>query len=260
MELPIFQVDAFSSHVFRGNPAAVCPLEKWLSDETLQSIAAENNLAETAYFVPKNDRFHLRWFTPGCEVDLCGHATLASAYVLFQYLNQQGETIYFDTKSGELTVTRNGDLLTMDFPSRPPAAITPEPGLVEAVGGNPLEVLAARDVVLVYATEAEVQALSPDMFALTKLDHFGFIATAPGTKSDFVSRFFAPAKGVPEDPVTGSAHSTLIPYWAGKLGKTDLLARQISKRTGELYCKLRGDRVKISGYAAPYLRGTITVP
>lgn len=260
MELPIFQVDAFSSHVFRGNPAAVCPLEKWLSDETLQSIAAENNLAETAYFVPKNDRFHLRWFTPGCEVDLCGHATLASAYVLFQYLNQQGETIYFDTKSGELTVTRNGDLLTMDFPSRPPTPITPEPGLVEAVGGNPLEVLAARDVVLVYATEAEVQALSPDMFALTKLDHFGFIATAPGTKSDFVSRFFAPAKGVPEDPVTGSAHSTLIPYWAGKLGKTDLLARQISKRTGELYCKLRGDRVKISGYAAPYLRGTITVP
>ena len=260
MELPIFQVDAFSSHVFRGNPAAVCPLEKWLSDETLESIAAENNLAETAYFVPKNDRFHLRWFTPGCEVDLCGHATLASAYVLFQYLNQQGETIYFDTKSGELTVTRNGDLLTMDFPSRPPTPITPEPGLVEAVGGNPLEVLAARDVVLVYATEAEVQALSPDMFALTKLDHFGFIATAPGTKSDFVSRFFAPAKGVPEDPVTGSAHSTLIPYWAGKLGKTDLLARQISKRTGELYCKLRGDRVKISGYAAPYLRGTITVP
>ena len=260
MELPIFQVDAFSSHVFRGNPAAVCPLEKWLSDETLESIAAENNLAETAYFVPKNDRFHLRWFTPGCEVDLCGHATLASAYVLFQYLNQQGETIYFDTKSGELTVTRNGDLLTMDFPSRPPTPITPEPGLVEAVGGNPLEVLAARDVVLVYATEAEVQALSPDMFALTKLDHFGFIATAPGTKSDFVSRFFAPAKGVPEDPVTGSAHSTLIPYWAGKLGKTDLLARQISKRTGELYCKLRGDRVKISGYAAPYLRVTITVP
>ena len=260
MELPIFQIDAFSSHVFRGNPAAVCPLEKWLSDETLQSIAAENNLAETAYFVPKNDRFHLRWFTPGCEVDLCGHATLASAYVLFQYLNQQGETIYFDTKSGELTVTRNGDLLTMDFPSRPPTPITPEPGLVEAVGGNPLEVLAARDVVLVYATEAEVQALSPDMFALTKLDHFGFIATAPGTKSDFVSRFFAPSKGVPEDPVTGSAHSTLIPYWAGKLGKTDLLARQISKRTGELYCKLRGDRVKISGYAAPYLRGTITVP
>jgi PhzF family phenazine biosynthesis protein len=260
MELPIFQIDAFSSHVFRGNPAAVCPLEKWLSDETLQSIAAENNLAETAYFVPKNDRFHLRWFTPGCEVDLCGHATLASAYVLFRYLNQQGETIYFDTKSGELTVTRSGDLLTMDFPSRPPSPITPEPGLVDAIGGNPLEVLAARDVVLVYATEAEVQALSPDMFALTKLDHFGFIATAPGTKSDFVSRFFAPAKGVPEDPVTGSAHSTLIPYWAGKLGKSDLLARQISKRTGELYCKLAGDRVKISGYAAPYLRGTISVP
>jgi len=260
MDLPIFQVDAFSNAVFRGNPAAVCPLPEWLPDETLQSIAAENNLAETAYFVPQGERFHLRWFTPGCEVDLCGHATLASAFVLFQYLNQPGETITFETKSGELTVTRAGDLLTLDFPSRPPLPIQPEPGLVEAIGGNPLEILAARDVVLVYATEAEVSALTPDMYALAKLNHFGFIATAPGTTSDFVSRFLAPAKGVPEDPVTGSAHCTLIPYWARKLNKTELLARQISKRTGELHCKFLGDRVKISGCAAPYLRGTITVP
>jgi PhzF family phenazine biosynthesis protein len=260
MEIPIYQVDAFSSHVFRGNPAAVCPLENWLPDDTLQAIASENNLAETAYFVPTGQRFHLRWFTPGCEVDLCGHATLASAFVLFQYLNQPGETIFFDTKSGELTVTRSGDLLTMDFPSRPPKTIEADPRVVAAIGGNPLEVLAARDVVLAYETEAEVLALSPDMAALSKLDHFGFIATAPGTKSDFVSRFFAPAKGVPEDPVTGSAHSTLIPYWAKKLGKTELLARQVSKRTGELYCKLEGDRVKIAGHAAPYLKGTISVP
>jgi PhzF family phenazine biosynthesis protein len=260
MELPIYQVDAFSSSVFRGNPAAICPLSEWLPDEILQSIASENNLAETAYFVPTGERFHLRWFTPGCEVDLCGHATLASAFVLFEYLNQPGETIHFDTKSGELTVTRNGELLTMDFPSRPPSAIHPDAALLSAMGGRPIEVLAARDVVLVYATEQEVLALAPDMSALTKLDHFGFIATAPGTSSDFVSRFFAPAKGVPEDPVTGSAHSTLIPYWAKKLGKTDLLARQVSKRTGELYCQLVGDRVKIAGYAAPYLRGTISFP
>jgi PhzF family phenazine biosynthesis protein len=260
MDLPIFQVDAFSSTVFRGNPAAVCPLNHWLPDETLQSIAAENNLAETAYFVPQDDRYRLRWFTPGCEVDLCGHATLASAFVLFEYLNQPGDTIAFDTKSGELTVTRHGDLLTLDFPSRPPSPIIPEPGLVEAMGGRPLEVLAARDVVLVYASEAEVIALVPDMLALTNLDHFGFIATAPGTECDFVSRFFAPAKGVPEDPVTGSAHTTLIPYWAHKLRKTELLARQVSKRTGELYCKLAGERVKIAGYAAPYLRGTISIP
>jgi predicted PhzF superfamily epimerase YddE/YHI9 len=258
MELPIYQVDAFASGVFKGNPAAICPLQEWLPDETLQSIASENNLAETAYFVPSGGRFHLRWFTPACEVDLCGHATLASAFVLFEYLKQPGETVYFDTKSGELAVTRDGELLTLDFPSRPPVAIEPDPLLVSAMGGNPLEVLAARDVMLVYASEAEVLALTPEMFALTKMDYFGFIATAAGTKSDFVSRFFAPAKGVPEDPVTGSAHTTLIPYWAAKLGKTELFARQISRRGGELYCKLEGDRVKIAGYGAPYLRGTIS--
>jgi PhzF family phenazine biosynthesis protein len=260
MELPIYQVDAFTDTVFRGNPAAICPLQEWLPDHTLQSIASENNLAETAYFVPTGDRFQLRWFTPGCEVDLCGHATLASAFVLFEYLHQTGETIRFDTKSGELAVSRNGELLTLDFPARPPSPIQPDPALVKAVGGNPIEVLAARDVLLVYYSDAEVRALAPDMAALAKLDYFGFIATAPGATCDFVSRFFAPAKGVPEDAVTGSAHTTLIPYWAGKLGKTEMKARQISQRTGELYCKLVGDRVKIAGYAAPYLRGTISIP
>jgi PhzF family phenazine biosynthesis protein len=260
MELPIYQVDAFTDTVFRGNPAAICPLQEWLPDHMLQSIASENNLAETAYFVPAGDHFQLRWFTPGCEVDLCGHATLASAFVLFEYLNQTGETIRFDTKSGELAVSRNGELLTLDFPARPPSPIQPDPALVKAVGGNPIEVLAARDVLLVYHSDAEVRALAPDMAALAKLDYFGFIATAPGATCDFVSRFFAPAKGVPEDAVTGSSHTTLIPYWAAKLGKAEMKARQISQRSGELYCKLVGDRVKIAGYAAPYLRGTISIP
>jgi PhzF family phenazine biosynthesis protein len=260
MELPIYQVDAFTDTVFRGNPAAICPLQEWLPDHMLQSIASENNLAETAYFVPAGDHFQLRWFTPGCEVDLCGHATLASAFVLFEYLNQTGETIRFDTKSGELAVSRNGELLTLDFPARPPSPIQPDPALVKAVGGNPTEVLAARDVLLVYHSDAEVRALAPDMAALAKLDYFGFIATAPGATCDFVSRFFAPAKGVPEDAVTGSSHTTLIPYWAAKLGKAEMKARQISQRSGELYCKLVGDRVKIAGYAAPYLRGTISIP
>jgi PhzF family phenazine biosynthesis protein len=260
MELPIYQVDAFANQVFCGNPAAVCPLQEWLPDETLQSIALENNLSETAYFVPTGDRFHLRWFTPAKEMDLCGHATLASAFVLFEYLQQGGETIHFDTRSGELTVTRNGELLTLDFPSRPPAPVASVPGLVEAIGGSPVEILAARDYVLVYASEDEVRALKPDMTALTKFDRSTFIATATGTEYDFVSRFFAPALGVPEDPVTGSAHTTLVPYWAAKLRKTELRARQVSARTGELYCQLAGDRVKMAGYVAPYLRGTITIP
>jgi PhzF family phenazine biosynthesis protein len=260
MELPIYQVDAFTSQVFRGNPAAICPLEYWLPDQTLQSIALENNLAETAFFVRSGDRYQLRWFTPGCEVDLCGHATLASAYVLFENLGASGDTLYFDTKSGELTVTRNDGLLTLDFPSRPPKPIKADPAILKALGGSPVEVLAARDCMVVYKSEAEVRALKPNLQGLMEIDYFAVIATAPGDELDFVSRFFAPAKGVPEDPVTGSAHTTLIPYWAGKLGKTKLHARQVSPRTGELFCELAGNRVKISGKAAPYMKGTITVP
>jgi PhzF family phenazine biosynthesis protein len=259
MEIPIYQVDAFASAVFKGNPAAVCPLSEWLPDETLQSIALENNLAETAFFVSAPRGFHLRWFTPVCEVDLCGHATLASAFVLFEYLNQPGETICFDTRSGPLTVARSGELLTLDFPARPPAVIEPDPKLISALGGSPIEILAANNALAVYASEAEVLALNPDMAALTKLTYFGFIATAPGTEADFVSRFFAPVKGIPEDPATGSSHTTLIPYWAAKLGKNNLFARQLSARTGEFYCELAGDRVKIAGYVAPYLRGTISI-
>ena len=259
MELPIFQVDAFSSSVFSGNPAAICPLKEWLPDETLQAIAAENNLAETAYFVRNNGRFHLRWFTPACEVDLCGHATLASAYVLFHELKEPGDTVRFETKSGELAVRRDGHLLAMNFPSRPPQPIDADSRLAPAMGGAPTEILAARDYLIRYPSEADVRRLAPDMEALKKIDRFAFIATAPGDDCDFVSRFFAPAKGIPEDPVTGSAHCTLIPYWAKELGKTSFRARQISPRGGELLCKLFEDRVEIAGHAALFLRGQITL-
>jgi PhzF family phenazine biosynthesis protein len=259
VELPIYQVDAFASSVFSGNPAAICPLEAWLPDDTLQSIATENNLSETAYFVQKDGRFELRWFTPGCEVDLCGHATLASAHVLFTELGYGGDTLRFETKSGELVVRREGDRLAMDFPSRPPQPVTPAPELLNALGGDVVEVLAARDYMVRYGSEREVRALSPNLEALKNIDRFAVIVTAPGDGCDFVSRFFAPAKGVPEDPVTGSAHCTLIPYWAGKLGKTELHARQVGRRGGELFCKLAGDRVVISGHAALFLRGRILV-
>lgn len=259
MEIPIFQVDAFTSGIFSGNPAAVCPLEEWLPDDTLQAIAAENNLAETAYFVRNGKGFHLRWFTPLCEVDLCGHATLGSAHVLFHELNEPGDTVRFDTKSGELVVEREGNRLVMDFPSRPPAKIDADPRLAPALGGNPTEILAARDYLVRYNSADEVRALAPDMEALKKVDRFAIIATAPGADCDFVSRFFAPAKGIPEDPVTGSSHCTLIPYWAEKLGKSTLHARQISKRGGELFCKFKGDRVEIAGHAALFLRGKIQI-
>lgn len=264
MELPIYQVDAFTRGVFSGNPAAVCPLQEWLPDDTMQAIANENNLAETAFFVrnilmPDKGRFQLRWFTPVCEVDLCGHATLGSAHVLFHELKEPGDTVRFETKSGELVVRRDGDRLAMDFPSRPPKQVDVDPGLAQAMGGKPVEILAARDYLVRYGSAEEVLALTPDMEALKRIDRFAFIATAPGKDCDFVSRFFAPGKGIPEDPVTGSAHCTLIPYWAKQLGKTTLHARQISPRRGELFCKLAGDRVEIAGYAALFLQGRIYI-
>jgi len=257
MELSIFQVDAFTGSVFSGNPAAICPLESWLPDNTLQAIATENNLSETAFFVRRDGYFDLRWFTPACEVDLCGHATLGTAFVLFGELHEPGDTVRFQTKSGELVVRRDGDRLAMDFPARPPSRLEPDPALLPAIGGSPTEILAARDYLIRYRTAQEVRSLSPDMEALKKIDRFAFIATAPGEDCDFVSRFFAPAKGIPEDPVTGSAHCTLIPYWAKELGKTKLHARQISARGGELFCELRGDRVQMAGYTALFLKGRI---
>jgi len=262
MRLPIYQVDAFTDRLFGGNPAAVCPLESWLSDATLQSIAAENNLSETAFFVPEGDGYALRWFTPEIEVDLCGHATLASAHVIFERLSPQLDQVRFRTlNAGMLTVQRQGDSLTMDFPSRPPLPTIAPPGLAAALGlAKPLDVLKARDHLVVYERAADVAALTPDFAALSKLPCWAVIATAPGEGAvDFVSRFFAPLHGVPEDPVTGSAHCTLTPYWAERLGKLHLEARQISKRGGALGCALKGERVELTGRAVLYLEGTILV-
>jgi predicted PhzF superfamily epimerase YddE/YHI9 len=253
MRIPIYQVDAFSSRVFAGNPAAICPLESWLDDATLQAIAAENNLAETAFYVPEGDRFRLRWFTPAVEVDLCGHATLAAALVIDR------PEVRFITKSGDLTVTRNEDLFSMDFPSRPPQVHAGNPGLIQAVGGSPQALLAARDYLIVYETEEEVRALKPNMEGLMEIDRFAVIVTAPGKRSDFVSRFFAPNKGIPEDPVTGSAHCTLTPYWAKRLGKDKLHALQVSARGGELWLEQKGERVAIAGNGTLYMEGAIYI-
>jgi PhzF family phenazine biosynthesis protein len=259
MRLPIYQVDAFTNQRFSGNPAAVCPLTEWLPDATLQSIAVENNLAETAFFVPHGDGYHLRWFTPAVEVDLCGHATLASAFVLWEKLGYAADRIDFESRSGRLSVVRRDGWMTLDFPSRPPQPCEVHAGLKDALGGSPQQILAARDYLVVYASEAEVLSLKPDMAALMDIDRFAVIVTAPGKDCDFVSRFFAPAKGVPEDPVTGSAHCTLTPYWSRRLGKTQLRARQVSPRGGELRLEDRGERVAISGQAVLYLEGTIEV-
>ena len=267
MTIPLYQVDAFARRPFAGNPAAVCPLPAWLPAETMQQIAAENNLAETAFFISLTDEeadFHLRWFTPTFEIDLCGHATLATAHVLWERGFARPE-IVFRSQSGPLRVRREADgRLVLDFPSRPPRPRAPAalPAvLAQALGpgaATPRAVLASRDLVVEFAHADEVLALRPDFAALRDLGYIGLIATAPGSGPvDFVSRFFAPEVGVPEDPVTGSAHSTLIPFWAEKLGKTELFARQESARGGELWCRLRGDRVDIGGYAVTYLRGSI---
>ncbi|MBP7415444.1 MAG: PhzF family phenazine biosynthesis protein [Pyrinomonadaceae bacterium] len=259
MKLEIFQIDAFTSEPFHGNPAAVVPLTEWLPDETMLDIAAENNLAETAFFVKNGEGFDLRWFTPTVEMDLCGHATLASAYVLWNQLGHTGETLNFETRSGTLTVTRENGRMVMDFPSRPATETEIPFGLADALGAKPTEVLKSRDFLAVYETEADVLALKPDFRAIIDLGVHAVIVTAPGEKSDFVSRFFAPLVGVDEDPVTGSSHCTLIPYWAERLGKNKLFARQVSPRGGELFCSLDDKRVKIGGDAVLYLKGEIYV-
>jgi predicted PhzF superfamily epimerase YddE/YHI9 len=258
LKIPMYQVDAFAASVFSGNPAAICPLEAWIPDEQMQAIAAENNLAETAFFVRNGKGYKLRWFTPGVEIDLCGHATLATASVILNDLTPGERSVSFETKSGTLTVTRDGDLYSMDFPARPPLACADVyPGLVPALGGKPEAVLAARDYFVVYGSEEELRALKPDMAGLMLVDRFGVITTAPGREFDFVSRFFAPAKGVPEDPVTGSSHCSLIPYWSQRLGKKKLHAFQASPRGGELWCEDRGDRVTMSGKAVRFFEGNI---
>jgi PhzF family phenazine biosynthesis protein len=260
MRIPLYQIDAFTSRVFGGNPAAVCPLEEWLDDATMQAIAAENNLAETAFFVGRGERRQLRWFTPACEIDLCGHATLASALVISELMEPGCREMKFDTRSGELAVTRNGDMYTLDFPALKTTRMEASEELVRALGDPPREVWrGARDTMVVYGSEDEVRSLAPDMAAVQRLDTFAVIVTAPGNDVDFVSRFFAPAAGIPEDPVTGSAHCTLIPYWAQVLGKTKLAARQISQRGGELWCELVGDRVRISGHGVLFAKGEIYI-
>ena len=259
MKIPYYHVDAFAGKVFRGNPAGVCPLDAWLPDATLQNIAAENNLAETAFIVTRGGDFDLRWFTPTIEVDLCGHATLAAAFVLFTERGWAGDQIRFHSRSGPLSVSRAGDVLILDFPSRPAAPCAPPEALRRGLSATPAEVRKARDFLAVFGRAAEVRALKPDFAALRTLDCLGVIATAPGEDCDFVSRFFAPAAGVPEDPVTGSAHCILIPYWAQRLDKTIMEARQVSRRGGELHCELIRDRVQIVGRAALFATGTISI-
>ncbi|MDZ4798521.1 MAG: PhzF family phenazine biosynthesis protein [Bryobacteraceae bacterium] len=262
LDIPFYWVDAFAGRVFAGNPAAICPLDAWLPDATMQSIAFENNLAETAFFVPLEDgRFHLRWFTPALEIELCGHATVAAAWVVMNRLQPGLQEVMFDSRSGNLPVRRDGEMYELDFPSRPARRVPLPAGLVQALGAEPEECWTGeRDFMLVYDSEARVRSISPDFAKLTAVDAFAVIVTAPGNNHDFVSRFFAPRAGINEDPVTGSAHCTLTPYWSGRLGKDSLRARQISARGGELVCTQRGDRVGIAGEATLYATGSFHLP
>ena len=259
MKLPLYQIDAFTSRMFGGNPAAVVLLEDWLPDSTLAAIAAENNLAETAFVIPRGDVLPLRWFTPTVEVDLCGHATLAAAHVLFRHVLPSAKRLTFDTRSGSLSVTRDGELLSMDFPSRPGKPVEITGDLVSALGVRPREAYLGRDLLAILDSESQVRGFQPDFGRIASLDAFALMISAPGDAADYVYRFFAPRQGIPEDPVTGSANCALVPYWAARLGKSELAARQLSARGGDLRCALRGDRVLITGRAVEYLRGEITV-
>lgn len=262
MRLPLYQLDAFTSSPFAGNPAAICPLERWLDDELMQKIAAENNLAETAFFVPEGDAFRLRWFTPALEVELCGHATLASAYVLFNKLGLAADRVCFETRSGRLEVERDDDRLVLDFPALPARKEQPASLVAEAIGVRPQELWGDDRAMAVLEDAVQVRDLRPDLNAIAALPIGSLIVTAPGFAGDcdFVSRYFAPKYGIEEDPVTGSAHCVLTPYWAGVLGKPALFARQLSPRGGELWVEDRGDRVKIAGHCVPVIEGTLTLP
>lgn len=259
MRIPYYQVNAFTKEPFGGNPAGVCVLNHWPDDDLLQKIATENKLSETAFFVPEGKSYRLRWFTPAVEVDLCGHATLATAAVLFFELGFKDEQVRFESRSGPLSARQREGLIELDFPAWTPKPCKIPKGFAHALGHEPLAILETRDYVVLLESENDVRKLTPDMDALKEFDKVGVIATAPGTDADFVSRFFAPRVGVPEDPVTGSAHCSLIPFWAERLGKTELFARQISKRGGELFCRLAGDRVNIAGNAKIYKRGELSV-
>jgi PhzF family phenazine biosynthesis protein len=259
MVLNIYQVDAFTRNIFGGNPAAVCPLKEWLDDSLMLKIANENNLSETAFFVKNNGSFDIRWFTPATEVDLCGHATLASAYIIFNILNYPHNHIIFNSSSGQLKVGRKGDLITLNFPSRYPSRIDIDPVLSKSLKLEPSEVLFDKTTLCVYENEDQIRKLEPNIRDFLKIDTHGIIITAPGDNVDFVSRFFAPDVGIDEDPVTGYAHTLLIPYWSKRLRKKELHALQVSEREGELFCKSLGERVEISGFAALYLEGKINI-
>ena len=261
MNITIFQVDAFTNRVFAGNPAAVCPLDEWLPDDLMQRVALENSVAETAFFIPRDEDFAIRWFTPEIEMDLCGHATLATAHVIARHLNKPESPITFQSNSGTLKVTVQDKLLTLDFPSRMPLPCDAPDIILNAFQSKPLETLKSRDYVLVYENENLIREMQPKQQLLDQvnLDPGGIIITAPGDDSDFVSRFFTPQASIFEDPVTGSAHCSLIPYWSKKLGKQSMQALQLSTRGGKLGCKNLDDRVLISGEAVTYFEGTITI-
>ena len=260
MKIPYYEIAAFTSRHFGGNPAGVCILNEWLPDPVLQAIAAENNLAETAFIIEREKHFDIRWMTPAIEIDLCGHATLASAHVVFTYLDRRGNRVNFQSASGELTVERANPRLVLDFPSRPAPPCDAPAGLAEALGAEPREATKGRDYMAVFDRQEEVAALAPDFEALAKLDAQGVVVTAPGDDCDFVSRYFAPRAGIPEDPVTGSTHCVLIPYWSKRLGRKELRARQLSRRGGELFCEDRGARVGIGGTVVLYMEGAIQLP
>jgi PhzF family phenazine biosynthesis protein len=259
MKLAIYQIDAFAEKLFEGNPAAVVPLDEWLPDVVMQAIAEENNLAETAFFVPSVSGFHIRWFTPNKEVRLCGHATLASAYVLFNILGHKESLLSFESLSGPLLVTRSDELLTLDFPAQPPRTCDIPLLLSKGLGKAPVECFRHNDYLAIFEKEEDVLNITPDQDSLKQLDLRGVIATAPSSEYDFIVRFFAPKFGIPEDSVTGSAYTQLTPYWAHKLGKLQLKAIQVSARGGKVLCELQGDRVLISGGAVKYLEGTIEI-
>jgi len=259
MKLSVFQIDAFAKQAFEGNPAAVCPLPFWLPEGVMQLIAEENNLSETAFFVATESGFHIRWFTPTVEVDLCGHATLAAAFVLFEYLGFEGDDIAFDSRSGILNVGREGELLVMDFPAQPPEPCETPEEILHAFGVEPVICLKAEDYIVVYELEEDVLTADPKLELLRELDGRGVIITSLSEKYDFVSRFFAPNYGIDEDPVTGSAFTQLAPYWSGQLGRSKLHAKQVSSRGGEVICELKGDRVAIAGTAVKFLQGEIEI-
>ena len=258
MKIPIYQVDAFASEIFKGNPAAVCPLKEWLPDQTMQNIAMENNLSETAFFIEDNNIYHIRWFTPKSELDLAGHPTLATAHVLLNELKKENDTIIFKTKLGDtLNVSFNENIYSMDFPSRPPKIINNKNLVYDVLGRMPVELLAHRDLIVVFENQKDIKSINPNLEKLMKLNYPSVVITAKGDESDFVSRNFAPKLGIPEDPVTGSSHCELIPYWSEKLNKKEMIAIQISERGGKIHCVDMNDRVLIGGEAITFFRGEI---